>query len=251
MPDKQIKAVFFDLGDTVLNFGQPNMGALFRQGARLSYDFLKDLGQPVGNYQYYCWRNLASIRFHHWLSNLTGKDFDSLTLLKKLNAKAGAGLTQKQWRHLSWLWYEPLSRVCQNEPDIKQTFSTLKEKELKLGILSNTFVTGSCLDRHLEQLGILDFFEVRLYSCDFDFRKPDPRIFRIAAQRIKESLQNTAYVGDRINKDIKPAKELGMHAVLKTAYTNAGKKIPQGVWRIERICDLPNLIEKINVATSH
>jgi hypothetical protein len=37
-----------------------------------------------------------------------------------------------------------------------------------------------------------------------------------------------------------------MRAVLKGAYTNTGKKIPEGAWKVERLSELPGLIEKIN-----
>jgi len=53
-------------------------------------------------------------------------------------------------------------------------------------------------------------------------------------------------VGDRINKDIKPAIKSGMHTVLKDAYTNAGKKMPKGAWKISRLSELPGLINQIN-----
>jgi hypothetical protein len=42
-----------------------------------------------------------------------------------------------------------------------------------------------------------------------------------------------------------------MKAVLKAAYTNAGKKIPKGAWKINQLAELPELIEKINTGTSH
>jgi putative hydrolase of the HAD superfamily len=246
MPGKKIKAILFDLGETLLDFGRVNTTSLFRQGARLSYDFLKSCGQPVGNFQYYCWLNLMSLHVRRWLSSITKKDFNSLALLRGIGTKRGIRLDRQQWQHFAWLWYEPLSKVGRTEPGIKQTLSALKKRGLKLGIVSNTFVAGSSLDRHLEQLGILDFFSVRVYSYEFDFRKPDIRIFKAAAQRIGEMLENIMFVGDRIDTDIKPAVKAGMWAVLKEAYTNIGKKIPKGVRKISRLSELPNLIEKIN-----
>ncbi|MHC4173745.1 MAG: HAD family hydrolase [Planctomycetota bacterium] len=246
MPDKKIKAVLFDLGDTLLNFGQVNTTRLFRQGARLSYDFLKSCSQPVGNFQYYCWRNLMGLRIRHLLSNITKKDFNSLALLRRIGIKKGIRLDGKQWRHFGWLWYEPLSKVATTEPKIKETLAVLKNLGLKLGIVSNTFVNGCSLDKHLKQLGILDFFTVRVYSYEFDFRKPNTQIFKVAAKRIGETLENILYVGDRIDKDIKPAVKTGMQAVLKAAYTNAGKKVPQGAWKINRLCELPGLVKRIN-----
>ena len=251
MPDKKIKAVLFDLGETLLNFGKVNTGRLFLQGAKLSYDFLKSCDQPVGNFQYYCCRNLISMRIRYLLSNITKNDFNSLALLRGIGIKKGIRLDGQQWRHFAWLWYEPLSKVATTEPDIKETLTALKNSGLKLGIVSNTFVNGSSLDKHMEQVGILDFFTVRLYSYEFDFRKPDVRIFRVAAERIGEIMENILFVGDRIDSDIRPAIRSGMQAALKTAYTNDGKKTPKGAWKINQISELPVLIEKINAGTVH
>ncbi len=246
MPDKKIKAVLFDLGETLVNFGKINTGRLFRQGARLSYDFLKSCGQPVGNFQYYCWRNLLALRIRDLLSNITKNDFNSLALLRGIGIKKGIRLDGQKWRQFAWLWYEPLSKIATTEPKIKETLTALKNSGLKLGIVSNTFVNGCSLEKHLQQIGILDFFTVRLYSYEFDFRKPDTRIFKAAAEKIGEVSENILYVGDRIDKDIRPALRSGMQAVLKTAYTNAGKKIPKGAWKINQLSELPGLIKKIN-----
>jgi putative hydrolase of the HAD superfamily len=242
----QIKAVLFDLGETILNFGKVNVIRLFREGAKLSYDYLKSCGQSVGNFEYYCWRNLISLRISHFISGITKKDFNSMALLRKVGTKKGIRLDGRQWRHFADLWYEPLRKIATTEPDIKQTLNTLKKSGLKLGIVSNTFVNGHSLEKHLEQVGILDFFTVRLYSYEFDFRKPNPQMFKAAAEKIGEAAQNILFIGDRIDKDIKPALRLGMQAVLKAAYTNTGKKTPDGIHRINRLSELPPFIEKIN-----
>jgi HAD superfamily hydrolase (TIGR01549 family) len=246
MPGKKIKAVLFDLGETLLNFGKVNTGRLFLEGAKLSYDFLKSCGQPVGNFKYYCCRNLIAMRIRYLLSNITKKDFNSLALLRRIGKKKGIRLDGRQWRHFAWLWYEPLSKVATTEPDMKETLTSLKNSGLKLGIVSNTFVSASSLEKHLEQVGILDFFTIRVYSYEFDFRKPDARIFKVAAERIGEMMENILFVGDRIDSDIRPAIRSGMQAALKTAYTNTGKKTPRGAWRINQLSELPVLIKKIN-----
>ena len=250
MPDKKVKAILFDLGETLVSFGKVDTTRLFFQGARLSYDFLKNCGQSVGSFKYYCWRNLISLYIRRLFSKLTGNDFNSLALLRWVGTKKGIKLDKQQWRHFAWLWYEPLSKIGRAEPNIKETLTSLKQQGLKLGIVSNTFVTAGSLEKHLEQLGILDFFPVRLYSYEFDFRKPDARIFEVAAQRIGEVPENIMFVGDRLDIDIKPAAKAGMRAVLKKAYTNTGKKVPAGVWEINQLSELPGLVEKINGETA-
>jgi len=242
----QIRAILFDLGETLLTFGKVNAMELFRQGARLSYEHLKSCGQRVGNFEYYFWRNLIALRLRHLLSNITQHDFNSSALLRGIGRKRGINLDRRQWEQFSWLWYEPLSRLGRVEPDIRQTLGNLKALGLKLGIVSNTFVSGHSIERHLEQVGILEFFPVRLYSYEYDFRKPNRQLFEIAAERIGELPQHIAYVGDRIDKDILPALKLGMTAILKAAYTNAGRTPPYGAHKITHVADLPALIQELN-----
>jgi HAD superfamily hydrolase (TIGR01549 family) len=248
VPEKrrEIKAVLFDLGETLLNFGRFSPTRVFRQGARLSYEYLKSCGQAAGNFEYYCWRNLIALRIRHLISNITQNDFNSSALLRGIGTKKGIRLDRHQWQEFSWLWYEPLSKIATVEPDIKQTLAKLKALGLKLGIVSNTFISGHSLERHLEQVGVLEFFPVRLYSYEYDFRKPSRQLFKIAAERIGEMVEHIAYVGDRIDKDIIPAMRIGMLPVLKAAYTNAGKKPPDGTWRITHLAELPALIQEIN-----
>ena len=245
-PKGPIKAVLFDLGDTLLEFGRIRPREIFAAGARSSYDYLRSLHQPLGGFKWYALRNLLSLRLCRFVSLLNGRDFDSLALLKKAGEKRGVKLTDEQWEHLTWLWYEPLTKIGRTEPRVKETLTALKNSGLKLGIVSNTFVHRCALEKHMEQLGILDFFDVRLYSYQFPFRKPDIRIFKIAAERIGELTRNIVFVGDRIDKDIKPAIRAGMIAVLKDAHTNSGKKLPPAAKRISQIADLPALTKRIN-----
>lgn len=242
----EVKAVLFDLGETILNFGKFNSIRLFRQGARLSYNFLESCGKSVGSFEYYCWRNLMALRLSSLISSITKKDFNSLALLRIFGKKRGFGLDGQQWRHFAWLWYEPLRNIATTEPDIRQTLASLKNSGLKLGIVSNTFVNGDSLEKHLEQLNILNFFTVKIYSYEFAFRKPDLRMFKIAAEKVGEAMENILYVGDRIDTDIKPALRAGMLAVLKAAYTNTGKKPPKGVKKVTYLSELPNLIKEFN-----
>lgn len=236
----------FDLGETLLNFGKVETMRVFGQSARLTYDYLKSHGQPAGSFWWYFIRNQFAIHVRTLWGNITGRDFDALSLLKKYGLRRGYKLSEEQWREVGWLWYEPLSRIAKVEPDIKETLGKLKGMGLKLGILSNTFVSARSLDRQLEQLGMLEFFPYRLYSYQFGYRKPDRRIFEAAIAKTGELAENVLFVGDRIYIDIKPALKAGMRAVLKSAYTNKGTEVPTGVWRIDKISELPMIIEKVN-----
>lgn len=246
MAHDEIRAVLFDLGETILNFGRVNTTRAFLRGARATHTFLRQQSQPVAPFPWYALRNLVRLRVKYLLSNITRRDFDSLELLKTVGLRKRVTLPPAQWEQFAWLWYEPLGRCAQVEGDIKQTLSALKNLGLKLGIVSNTFVNRTSLEKHLEILSILDFFLVQLYSYEFHVRKPSPELFRMAAERIDVPARNILFVGDRIDNDIVPAMRTGMRAALKEAYTNAGRSTPQGAYRIRQLSELPDLIEKIN-----
>jgi len=245
---RRIQAVIFDVGETLLNFGKVDAIALFKEGGKLAYNFLKKLDQPADSLNLFLLKHLWMIRIFRVWSYIKGRDFDSLKLLKKIERKRGVKLTEQQWENFGWCWYEPLSKIATVEPDLRQTLDKLKQIGVKLGILSNTFVNAATLERHLAQLGLLDYFTTRLYSYQFNFRKPDSRIFIEAAKQMNCPLQNTLFVGDRLDIDITGALAANMLAVMKKAYTNAGKKTPENVIKIERLAELPGIVEEINRA---
>jgi HAD superfamily hydrolase (TIGR01549 family) len=246
LADRKIQAVLFDIGETLLNFGRVDVMSLFRQGGKLAYDFLKKLNQPTGTLNFFLLKHLWMIRALRVWSFVNGRDFDSLEILKKMGLKNSVHLTEQQWQDYGWCWYEPLSKLTKIEPDIKQTLDKLKQTGMKLGILSNTFINAIILERHLAELGLLDYFGVRLYSYQFAFRKPDSRIFLEAAKQMNCRPQNVLFVGDRLNIDIAGALVANMPAAVKKAYTNRMKKIPQNVIKIERLAELPGVIEQLN-----
>ncbi|MCK4913019.1 MAG: HAD family hydrolase [Planctomycetes bacterium] len=250
MADTKIEAVLFDLGETLINFGRADTNELMQKGAEFSYEFLESIGQAVGSFKSYRRYSLLHLKIRYIFSNIIDRDFDVLALLKKIGAKKCVKLSEQQWLDLAWQWYKPLRQIASIETDIIQTLGALKKSGLKLGILSNTFINKCTLEKHLAKLGILDFFDELMYSYEFRFRKPDARIFAAAAERIGCPNSNIMFVGDRVNKDILPALKAGMHPVLKTAYTNVEKKLPRSAWQIDKLCELPQLIEKINNESS-
>jgi putative hydrolase of the HAD superfamily len=246
MADKQIKAILFDLGETLFTFGRVDTAALFKECARLSYEFLKESGQKVCGFQRYYLRNVFAIRVMYAWSYIVGRDFDSLGLLRTIGLRRGYKLSEQQWQQFAWCWYEPLSRMAAVEPDIRDTLAKLRDAGLKLGIVSNTFLTSSSLDRHLKEFGMLEFFPFRMYSHKTPWRKPNVRIFCEAARQLGVEPPNIVFVGDRLDTDIRGAAKAGMIPILKSAYTNQGKNVPPAIHKIDLLSELPCLIKKIN-----
>lgn len=210
----RIRGVFFDLGDTLLNFGHVDVASLFESGAQLAYAYLQSLGKTLPSFASYHRSQLWAVRWGYFKSRLTGREFDARALIARLGHKMGHNLTARQIDELAWLWYEPLSRCAAIERDLRGTLEQLSHGRT-LGLISNTFIPASALDRHLQQAGLLDLLPIRVYSCDARYRKPHPAIFRVALQRADLPAEQTMFVGDSPVADIAGASRVGMISVLK------------------------------------
>jgi HAD superfamily hydrolase (TIGR01549 family) len=210
-----LEAILFDLGDTLLDFGAVDTLDLFEQGARLTYDYLLKLDQPLPPFAVYHRRLLRAIRWAYFKSFLVRREFDSLKVLRRVSSQMGHRLGEEHYRELVWLWYEPLSRQAKIEEGLPRVLQELRDKPLKLGVISNTFIPAKVLDRHLEREGLLELLPFRIYSCDVHVRKPHPRIFQAACQLLGSRAEQVMFVGDLPKADVYGAKCAGMVTVLK------------------------------------
>jgi len=243
-----IKAVIFDLGETLFSYGEMDVNARFHEGARLTYDYLNRQNSTSGKlpaFPRYFRRHYLSIKWHYAWSNVLRREFDCLALLDRKSRKMGFCLSDTQLEELAWLWYKPLGDTASIEPDLLRTLQTLTDMSLRLAIISNTFLPASSLDQHLQKFDLLKFFPVRVYSSDTVFRKPDKRIYQAALGKIGVSAAHVMMVGDKQREDIKGPARLGIRPVFKRGLLNQKTKVPVGVPVIENVSELPALIEKV------
>ncbi|GAB4502673.1 MAG: hypothetical protein Fur0035_22280 [Anaerolineales bacterium] len=106
----------------------------------------------------------------------------------------------------------------QLEDDSLACLSALREKGLRLGLVSNAGDHQDVLDL-TQKFGIAHFFDLILTSAACGFRKPNPRIFEQALAHWKISPNQALMVGDRLDTDIAGAKALGIYAVWLTRRT--------------------------------
>ena len=167
-----------------------------------------------------------------------------MDLLAKLNRRMGLPHDVATMRTLNDLFYQPLADHARLEPGVHTMLATLRDRGLALAIVSNTFVPAHTLDAHLERVGLLEFFPVRLYSCETIYRKPHRRIFQMAAAAVNARCRECLFVGDRPDTDVKGARRAGMIAVLKRAEPATGR------WRsdhhVTRLAEeLPAIVDRL------
>jgi HAD superfamily hydrolase (TIGR01509 family) len=243
---QRIRGILFDLGDTLLDFGSVDIPSMFEAGARLAYDFLKGLNQPLPSFAKFHRQQLWAIRWNYFFSRLTRREFDSLEVIGRLGDRMGHDLSEEQTMQLAWLFYEPLSRCASLEEGALELLGRFRKDGIVLGLISNTFVPARVLDRHLAQKGLLDLLSVRVYSCEMRYRKPDPRVFREALKRGDLRPEQTLFVGDSPYADVKGANRAGMISVLKDPTGRHDDEDVKARHRIRRLADLGPLVGQYN-----
>jgi len=243
---RKIRGILFDLGDTLLDFGGPDISAQFEAGTRLAYNYLRERNQPLPSFAKYHRKQYWSIQWHYVISRITRREFNSLDLMRKVSRKMGQNLSREQLLELACLWYEPLSRCATVEDDLRETLRAFQEQGITLGILSNTFLPAEVLDGHLRREGLLDLLPVRVYSCQVRFRKPARQIFRIVLEKARLEPSETLFVGDMPKIDILGANRAGLVSVLKDPQDrHVNSRIP-AKHRIRRIENLREVLAGYN-----
>lgn len=89
----------------------------------------------------------------------------------------------------------------------------LRSKNLILGMITNG--KGHFQIDNLRALGIEKYFETILVSEWEGIKKPDPQLFKRALEQLNVSPNESIYVGDHPENDIKAAQNVGMKAIWK------------------------------------
>jgi putative hydrolase of the HAD superfamily len=104
------------------------------------------------------------------------------------------------------------------------TFWALNEfrKQYRLGVITDA--QRLFCNPELRSLRLEDFFDTKVISSDYGFRKPDPRLFHIALAALDVPASEAAYVGNSYETDLLGAKAAGYAVVGLIRQTEHQKK---------------------------
>ena len=106
--------------------------------------------QKMCSFDHYFTIHFLYIRFLYLWSMAVGREFDCLALLNRRIQPMGFNLTPDQLEELACLWYDVLGQQAQLEDNLHRTLEELQKMGVQTAILSNTFLPGIALDRHLK-----------------------------------------------------------------------------------------------------
>jgi putative hydrolase of the HAD superfamily len=92
-------------------------------------------------------------------------------------------------------------------PDALPVLAALRERGLKLGLVSNCSAQAAGAIR---ALGLAERLDVLVASCEVNLLKPDPAIYRRAYEPLGVEPTDCAFVGDGGSRELEAAHGLGM-----------------------------------------
>ena len=101
-------------------------------------------------------------------------------------------------------------RSLQPRPDAVATLSQLRKGGLRIGLISDCSPDVPPLWEASELARLVD---EAILSCEVALRKPDPRIYLLACDRLSVSPQDCLYVGDGGSHELTGAARVGMSPV--------------------------------------
>lgn len=206
-----VRAVLFDWGDTLVRAAEWNE-QVAREGNRAGLAALRRDGLPspddIGGY------------FAERLTELFPPDaedeVDLAELYRGCFTHLGSELSDEELElYLEASQRDWLAREVVH-PDAHALLDGLRERGVRLAIVSNCATPRRFVNVALEEQGLLARMDAAVFSCEIGKLKPHPTIFRRALEEVGARPENAIFVGDRLYHDIFGASRLGLRTVQAT-----------------------------------
>jgi HAD superfamily hydrolase (TIGR01662 family) len=239
-----VRAILFDYGHTLVDFRRTE------EALHHAYGQIRDRVEAVAYMQVpelldLVERVTGSVDGMIEESYAQGRleELDHATLLRDAFAGIGFDLPSDVIDHIVTLDHSAYSRSIIAEPATLATLQALKDAGYRMGLVSNVTLLPDLMREDLANLGFDAFLDATVFSSEVGWRKPDPRIFREALDRLSADAAETAFVGDRLLDDVRGAQAVGMRGVQTTQFRREDPRDDVGPDAIlETIAELPDVV---------
>lgn len=230
-----IRAVIFDWGGTLTPWKSMDVDAIWRQAAsRLDGGDAEALASRLKRADAALWRR-------------SKESYRSFTL-GEVFAAAEVEVTHDALGALRRAW-EPATYT---DPQATAMLAALRDRGLRVGILSNTPWPRPWHEQWLRRDGVLDAFDATVFTSELPWNKPHPESFRAAAAEVGAAPAECVYVGDRLFEDVWGPQELDMrtvhipHSRIPDEQRGHTEGTPDAV--IAELAELPAVLDRLGAA---
>lgn len=215
--DKQIKAVIFDLDDTLISWEKieiPSWQAFNDPKFAAVHAYLADEGHVLPEVEAFTDVMHEQNRMAWQTARETWEGSSLLEVLQRGVAQCGVALTAVDWDDVLRVFkWQPIPGV-QPFPDVYDVLDGIRTRGYKIGLVTNSYQPMWMRDIELEKFGLMPYLDARITSGDTGFIKPHPAIYWRMLGLLDLTPTEAVFVGDRPQNDILGANKVGMTSVL-------------------------------------
>jgi putative hydrolase of the HAD superfamily len=199
-----VEAVLFDWGHTLIDWAwdeellaaghTAGLRAIGREDAGITKHF-REVYEPL-----------------FWVQG-TMEELEYPPLVRQLLADRGVAVSDDELErfleaeHAEW---RPARRMGATTHALLES---LRNRGLRLGLVSNAFDPPYLLHRDLADAGVAERIDYAVFSSELGKRKPHPEIFGRALSALEVRPEAAVFVGDRLYEDVGGASAVGMTTV--------------------------------------
>ncbi len=191
------KAVIFDLFGTLIdNFTDSEYARVLREMATV-------LQAPADEFSN-LWRDTFYLRTN-------GSHKTHFESIRYICGQIGITPTDEQVNKASDIRLDYSRRVLVPRPVTLPTIRELKTRGYRIGLISD------CSPETPEvwpETAFRNIFDITVFSCVVSLKKPDPRIYLYACEKLGVKPEDCLYVGDGSSNELTGAAFVGMHPVM-------------------------------------
>lgn len=187
---------------------------------------------------------LGAIEAELWeISRTTQKSSHLEDLVASVVREFGIDMAEESLRFATGHHLAAIRPYIEHDPEAADVLRGLRDRGLGVGLLSNTLWPEDFHEELLEDAGLRDLIDVRLYTSNMEVTKPHPQAFKAAMDSLGiERPERAVFVGDRPYDDILGAGRAGM----RTVHRPNAMVPPHDVDPDAVIEDLPSLLRVID-----
>jgi putative hydrolase of the HAD superfamily len=203
----RLGAVVFDWGGTLTPFHAIDLADLWSVAARiLAPERAADLTAALLDAEREFWERVSS---QGGMVSATLHD-----LLELAAERTGLAIEETVRERALEAHLEAWTPHTLTDPEAAPLLGALRERGLRIGLLSNTHWPRRWHERILARDGVLDLIDVRVYTSELRHTKPHAEAFRAVLEPLHVRPEEAVMVGDRPFDDITGAQAVGMRTVL-------------------------------------
>jgi putative hydrolase of the HAD superfamily len=213
-----LKAVLFDLDDTLLDWRgfSEDWPVYERIFLRRAFDYICREKHQLDDFDAFAieFRSRTMEAWNAGRSSLIAPHLGNILVASAEAVGVPVGLVEAKDLLNAYEWTAVPGTIP--FPDVIDALVLLREKGIKIAIVTNAYQPMWLRDLEIQAHGLLDHFpDCRISAADVGYLKPHPAIFQAALDKLGITPHEAVFVGDNPIADIAGAQGAGLKAVLR------------------------------------